>query len=122
MKLYDALDRAEKAATPGPWETVTRINYSKSKVFVEGNEVRVTVDKLKFPPEDAGHDADLIALSRNHLRKLLDLWYDAKALTDGCEWQLKTTDLASGHAEHKFMLFMKRLAALDIEVESGQDS
>lgn len=72
MSILDDLDAAEKAATPGPWQTgYVPLNCRHDALFFDSDHWRavgVTVPNW----QQACKDSDLIALSRNHLRALIN--------------------------------------------------
>ena len=83
MNILDRLDEAEREATPPPWEHDNGPDGQWDRVFVTHAAVSKSrwIEASHDRPE-AQADAALIALSRNHLRALIDVARAARELTD----------------------------------------
>ena len=81
MNILDRLDELEREATAGPWEKPSGIMVKRWAMTA--NDIQCT----RLPDADAA----LMALSRNHLRALLDVAWaaashhvNAEAAAEGC--------------------------------------
>lgn len=72
MSVIDRLDRAEQGATPGPW---TSDSYELGAAI---SGIEVFLGEL-----ETARDAEFVAVSRNHIRALIDVAKAAHTLVTG---------------------------------------